>query len=109
MPDNVSARILPITKRHSLFPLFLYPQRQQRSLRFACRYRQRYGLTLFRLSLRAGRTPPLRRRLIVHDGLVFTDHASPHTLWFKPLSTFGLLKITTFNRGSYALVVPAHP
>jgi hypothetical protein len=39
-----------------------------------------HGLTLFRISLRAGRTLPLRRRLIVHGGPVFKDHASPRTV-----------------------------
>lgn len=37
------------------------------------------------------------------------DHASPRTFWFKPVSTFGLLKITTFIGSSHTLVVPAHP
>jgi len=36
---------------------------------------------------------------------------TPHRLpfWFKPVSTFGLLKITTFIGSSHPLVVPAHP
>lgn len=36
---------------------------------------------------------------------------TPHrvTFWFKPVSTFGLLKITTFIGSSHTLVVPAHP
>jgi hypothetical protein len=29
--------------------------------------------------------------------------------WFKPVSTFGLLKITTLIRGSHTLVVTDHP
>lgn len=29
--------------------------------------------------------------------------------WFKPISTFGLSLLTTFNRGSHMLVVPARP
>jgi hypothetical protein len=91
------------------FSAFLYPQRQQRSLWSACRCRQHYGLTLFRISLRAGRTLPLRRRRIVHGGPVFKDHASPRTVWFKPVSTFGLLKITTVIGSSHTLVVSAHP
>ena len=62
------------------FSAFLYPLRQLRSLRFACRCRQRDGLTLFRMNFRAGRTLPLRRRLIVHGGPVFKDHASPRTV-----------------------------
>jgi hypothetical protein len=48
------------------FSAILYSQRQQRSLRFAYRFRERYGLTLFRMSLRAGRTHPIRRQPIVH-------------------------------------------
>jgi hypothetical protein len=50
------------------FSAFLYPQHHRRSLRFACRLRQRYGLTLFRISFRASRTLLLRRQLIVHGG-----------------------------------------
>jgi len=57
------------------FSAFLYPQRQQRSLRFACRFRQRYGLTLFRISLWAGRIPPIRRQRIVHGG---SSQRRPH-------------------------------
>jgi hypothetical protein len=57
-----------------------FPQRQQRSLQFACRCRRPYGLTLFRMNLRARRTLPLRRRLIVHGGPVFKDHSSPRTV-----------------------------
>ncbi|CAG9183904.1 hypothetical protein LMG23992_05103 [Cupriavidus laharis] len=35
----------------------------------------------------------------------------PHRIpfWFKPISTFGLFKLTTFNRSSHMLVVPTHP
>ncbi len=62
------------------FSAILYPPHQQRSLRFACRYRQRVGLTLFRMNFRAGRTLPLRRRLIVHGGPDYKDHTSPHTV-----------------------------
>lgn len=36
-----------------------------------------------------------------------TPHRVP--FWFKPVSTFGLLKITTFIGSSHTLVVPAHP
>jgi hypothetical protein len=32
-----------------------------------------------------------------------------YTLWSKPISTFGLLKITTLKRSSHMLVVPTHP
>jgi len=35
----------------------------------------------------------------------------PHRVpfWFKPVSTFGLLKLTTLNGSSHTLVVPTHP
>jgi hypothetical protein len=36
-----------------------------------------------------------------------TPHRVP--FWFKPVSTFGLLKIPTFIGSSHTLVVPAHP
>jgi hypothetical protein len=36
-----------------------------------------------------------------------TPHRVP--FWFKPVSTFGLLKITTFIGSSHTLVVSAHP
>ena len=74
------------------FSAFLYPQRQQRSLWSACRCRQHYGLTLFRISLRAGRTLPLRRRLIVHGGPVFKDHASPRTVLVQACQHVWLVK-----------------
>lgn len=71
--------------------------------------RQPFGLTLFRLNLRAGQTLPVRRRQIVHVGLVLKDQSSPRTFWFKPLSMFGLSKFTTFNGSSHMLVVSARP
>ncbi len=88
--DDVAVGILPITGRPSAFSVFLYPQRQQRSLRFACLGRQRYGLTLFHMSFRAGRILPIRRRRSVHDGPAHKDHALPLAVWLKPVSTFGL-------------------
>lgn len=91
------------------FSAFLYPQHQQRSLRFACRYRQRYGLTLFRMNLRASRTLPIRRQLSVHGGPTGKDHTLLHTFWFKPISTFGLFLVTAFIGSSLVLVVIAHP
>src|ERR1035437_2481881 len=36
-----------------------------------------------------------------------TPHRVP--FWFKPVSTFGLFKLTTFIGSSHTLVVPAHP
>lgn len=90
------------------FSVFLYPQHPQRSLRSTCRFRRHYGLTLFRLNFRAGRPPPIRRRPAVHDdpGIKgFIPGRVP--FWFKPVSTFGLLSMTTFNRGSHMLVVAA--
>lgn len=74
------------------FSAFLYPQHQQRSLRFTCRCRQYYGLTLFRMNLRAGRTLPLRRRLVVHGGPVFKDHSSPHTVLVQACQHVWLVK-----------------
>src|ERR1700680_605093 len=81
------------------FSAFLYPLRQLRSLRFACRCRQRDGLTLFRMNLRMVRTRPLRRRHSVHDGLEQPKHHTlPPTFWFKPVSTFGLSDVTALLR-----------
>ncbi len=59
-------------------PLPAYPPRQQRSLRFACRHRQRNGLTLFRMNFRVGRSLPLRRRFVVHGSPVFKDHLTAY-------------------------------
>lgn len=59
-----SLQLPPLTggRRSYHFSAFLYPQYQQRSLRFACRCRRYHGLTLFRMNFRAGRTLLLRRR-----------------------------------------------
>jgi hypothetical protein len=62
------------------FSALLYPPRRQRSLRFACRCRQRDVLTLFRMNFRAGRTLPIRRPLVVHGGPVHEDHSTPRTV-----------------------------
>jgi len=91
------------------FSAFLYPQRQQRSLRFAWRCRQHYGLTLFRMNFRAGRTLSLRRRLIVHGGPVFKDHSSPRTILVHACRHVWLVKTQTFNGSSNTLVVSTHP
>ena len=80
------------------FSAFLYPQSQQRSSRFACRCRQHYGLTLFRMNFRAGRTLPLRRRLIVHDGPVFKDHSSPRTVLVQACQHIWLVKAHDVKR-----------
>jgi hypothetical protein len=91
------------------FSAILCTQGRQCSSRFTCRFRQPFAFTLFRMNLRADRTLPLRRWSIVHDGPVFKDHSSPRTFWFKPVSTFGLSKLTTFNGSSRMLVVPLIP
>jgi hypothetical protein len=72
------------------FSAFLYPQHQQRPSRFACRCRQHYGLTLFRMNFRTSRTLPIRRRCPVHDGPAHRGHTYRLPFWFKPVSTFGL-------------------
>lgn len=74
------------------FSVFLYPQRPQRSLRFACRFRRPYGLTLFPLPVRAGRTPPFRRQRTVHDGPWGKDHTLLHTLLVQAYQHFWLVK-----------------
>ena len=62
------------------FSSLLYPQHQQRSLQSACRYRQHYGLTLFRMNFRTSRTLPIRRRCFVHDGPAHRGHTLPRTV-----------------------------
>lgn len=93
------------------FSAFLYPQRQQRSLWSACRCRQHYGLTLFRISLRAGWGGPFLFAGGWSSMVAQLSKTTPHRVpfWFKPVSTFGLSKITTFIGSSHTLVVSAHP
>ena len=67
-----------------------YPQHQQHRLRFACRFRQRYGLTLFRKNFRAVRTPPVRRRRVVHDAPGSKRHALPRTILVQACQHFWL-------------------
>lgn len=74
------------------FSALLYPPRQQRSLWFVCRHRQRDGVTLFRMNFRVGRTLPLRRRFVVHGGPVFKDHTSPHTVLVQACQRIWLVK-----------------
>src|ERR1700730_14930683 len=40
-----------------------------------------------------------------------SSKTTPHRVpfWFKPVSTFGLLKLTTLMGSSHTLVVPTHP
>lgn len=43
--------------------------------------------------------------------VVQSSRTTPHRVpfWFKPVSTFGLFKLTTFIGSSHTLVVPTHP
>jgi len=78
------------------FSAFLYPLRQLRPLRFACRCRQRDGLTLFRMNLASGSDPSCAPAAFLSMTVQRTeDHTLPHTFWFKPVSTFGLSDVTT--------------
>lgn len=91
------------------FSAVLYPQYQQRPLRFACPCGGTMGLPCSdRVSewggpfLHAGGLTSMRahkRRAI--------PYRAP--FWSKPVSTFGLLSITTLNRSSHMLAVPTHP
>lgn len=90
------------------FSAFLYPLRQRRSSRFACRCRQRDGLTLFRTNFWMVRTRPVRRRHCVHDDLANSGHTWPRTFWFEPVSTFGSIDITTRWR-TFTCVGRTHP
>ena len=68
----------------------LYPQRQQHRLRFACRSRQHYGLALFRMNFRVVRTPPVRRRRVVHDAPGSRGHTLPRTVLVQACQHFWL-------------------
>jgi hypothetical protein len=77
------------------FSAFLYPLRQLHSLRFACRRRQRNGLTLFRMNFSSGADPSCAPVASISMMVQRTnDHALPLTFWFKPVSTFGLSDVT---------------
>ena len=80
-------------RRAFAFSTFLYPQCPKCPLRCTRRLRQRYGLTLFPMNLRAGRTLPLRRWGSVHDGPVFKDHASPRTILVQACQHVWLAKV----------------
>lgn len=80
------------------FSAFLYPQRQQRSLRFACHCWRRYGLTHVPHEYPSGADPSASPAVVL-SMMVQSSETIPHRVpfWFKPVSTFGLFKITTLN------------
>jgi hypothetical protein len=54
-------------------------------------HRERYGLTVFRLSAKVGEVLSIRRQSFVHNREVLSPCADRAPFWSKPISIFGLL------------------
>ena len=92
------------------FSAFLYPQRPQPSFRSACR-KSGSATGLPCSACVSDRIGPLSSAGGSTSMVAQSSEATPDRtpFWFKPVSTFGLLKITTLIRGSHTLVVTDHP
>jgi hypothetical protein len=59
---------------------------------------ERYGLIVFRLSIRVGEVLSIRRRSFVHDRKSLSSCTDRIPFWFEPFSIFGSLELTTVRR-----------
>jgi len=87
--------------------IFLCPQPYRHSLQFA--FPMLGELRIFHVPLayrKMVEVLSVRRWLIVCDGRKRSSQSSPRAFWLKPLSTFGLLVLTTFNDSSHVLTFP---
>ena len=87
-------------------------QTHWRPLRLAVSGNQR-GLPVYHVSYQH-RYGWVRFRLFAGDATSATGDfiapvPDPLPFWFKPVSIFGLLRVTTFNSGSHMLTIPPHP
>ena len=105
---NVEPHIRFITPWHSLFP----PSFTRTAIGSPCGVptsgEERYGLTVFRVNDRNGLgalCSPVA--LYAHDGASMRLHAVLRTFWFKPVSIFGLLRMTAFIEGSHLFTMPS--
>ena len=92
-----STPIRSITERRSLSP----SSSTRTAIDSPCglsSHREQYGLTVFRLSARVGEVLSIRRRSFVHDREVLSPCTDRAPFWFKPVSIFGLLRVTTVPR-----------
>jgi hypothetical protein len=103
-----ATRILPITRRHSLFPTPLPAPPLVGLMAFLPFKKERYGLTTFRKIDKDGLgalSPP--GALCVHDRILSRPCTRSSAFWLKPLSILGLLLITTFIESSRVFTIPS--
>ena len=103
-----ATRILPITRRHSLFPTPLPAPPLVRLMAFLPFKKERYGLTTFRKIDKDGLgalSPPVA--LCVHDRILSRPCTRYGAFWLKPISILGLLLITTFIKSSRVFTIPS--
>ena len=103
-----ATRILPITRRPSLFPTPL-PAPPVVGLMASLPFKkERYGLTTFRKVDRDGLgalSPPVALR--VHDRILSRPCTRYSAFWLKPISILGLLLITAFIERLRVFTIPS--
>jgi hypothetical protein len=103
-----ATRILPITRRPSLFPTPLPAPPVVGLLAFLPFKKERYGLTTFHKVDTDGLgalCPPVV--LDVHDRVLSRPCTHYSAFWLKPGSIFGLVLITTFSKSSHVFTIPS--
>ena len=104
-----------ITDKHSLSPQSFTRSTNSIPCGLPADFRRPYGLTLFRLNFRAGRTPPFRRRCLVHDGPSYGSHTLSLTvlvqacqhLWL--VERYGVYQRFTYVGRTRSFLVPHRP
>jgi hypothetical protein len=105
---DVAPRVHPITGWRSLFPSSSTPTAIGLPCGVPTSPEEQYGLTVFRWYDRDGLgalCSPVA--LGAHDGARMRLHAVLHAFWLKPVSIFGLLRMTAFIKGSHAFTIPS--
>jgi hypothetical protein len=103
-----ATRILPIPRRHSLFPAPLPALPLVGLAASLPRAEEQYGLTTFRKvdKDRLGALCP-PGALAVHDRVLSRLCTHSSAFWLKPGSIFGLVLITTFIERSHLFTIPS--
>ncbi len=98
---------LPYYEGAFAFSVFLYPQPHRCSLRFPFPIGGAADLPCSTCMPRRVRLCLFAGDVDVSDGGNWIPPCPSRTFWFKPVSTFGLFALTTFNGSLHVLAIPS--